>query len=268
MSLSEKTKLQYENIYSIIEKSFDGKVDYEDTEKVMSIIKTKKDGKSVSDWTLKNRLVALTHKSDNKVYKDELKKITSKIRKVTESEEANKQKEGEFTFDDFNKLFNSVEGIEKMIIGLYLLNPPRRITDYTEMIVKQTRPSRMNPDTNYLVLDEKLFVFNNYKTRHIYNRQIVPIADSLFKLLENQVQENNYLLINKFSNKKFTEAQFSDYLRRLSVKHIGKPSSVTAFRHAYISNFLSMNPSTSQRKLISEMMAHNVAQQLDYDRRV
>jgi len=267
MPLSVKTLKQYDNIYKIIESKLGKNVDYDDTEAVMNVIMKKENGEIVGDWTLKNRLSAITHKSKNKFYKEQIIIVSNRLTAKSESPETHKSKEGEFTYKDFELAFEKAEGFDKMLLGLYFLNPPRRLTDYTEMLVKMETPKRYMNKFNYLLVDEKCFVFNNYKTAGFYGRQKIKINDDLFEILKPFLKKDKSLLLNPTTKQRFTDAQLSIYLARLTTKLTGKRASTTMFRHVYITNFLKSNPTTNERKEMSLKMSHDIKTQLEYDRR-
>ena len=269
-SLSAKSVKQYENVYGIIKKQFDGAINYDDTEKVLRAVSYKENGKPVSHWTLKNRLSAVIHKSDNPVYKTKMIEVANIIKAEANRPEAYEAKEDDFSYEDLKNAFERAKGYEKMIMSLYYLMPPRRLNDYINMVVKFMKPKRMSSDLNYLIVDgdAHYFVFNNYKTSKIYKRQTMNIPDDAWEHIKDHVKDNEPLLINPSSKSKFTDAQFSDYLRRLTMNLVGKKGSATAFRHAYITNFLKSNPTTLERNKMAERMAHSIATQLAYDRRV
>jgi len=264
---SAKTLKQYENIYKIIENKLGKDVDYDDTDAVMNVIMKKENGEIVSDATLKNRLSAVTHKSKNKFYKDQIVIVANRLQAKAESPETHKAKEGDFNFSDLKTAFEKAEGFDKMLMALYFLNPPRRLTDYTEMTAKFEKPKKMMKKFNYLLVEDKTFVFNNYKTSITYGRQIIKINDELFEILKPYLKKNKPILVNPVTKKRFTDAQLSIYLARLTQKLTGKKASTTAFRHAYITEFLKSNPTTNERKQMSSLMSHDIKTQLEYDRR-
>lgn len=75
------------------------------------------------------------------------------------------------------KIMNAV------LLGLYVEHPPRRNRDYQKMVVVKTLPDDTDKDLNYLVLKNKEFVFNNYKTRGAYDTQKFPVGNDFMKLL-------------------------------------------------------------------------------------
>ncbi len=269
---SAKSVAQYKNVVDTLARRYGGTVDYTDTKKVMSILGTKDNGQPVADNTLKSRLVAIiNHLKESKLdipfYGEQFKKVAEGLRKQDAKADKFVAKDGDFVWADMAKAYEEAQGKEKMVLGLYYLQPPRRL-DYINMIVTD----ELNPadkDHNYLVVRPKMMkmIFNVYKTSHTYGQQSFRVGKDLRGILKDRVKVGEYLLTNPHLGGVFTEAQFSNYLSRLTKKLVGKEASATAFRHAFIANFLSTNPTTDQRKAISLQMGHNVAEQLEYDRR-
>jgi hypothetical protein len=67
-----------------------------------------------------------------------------------------------------------------MVLSLYTLHAPRRNIDYSLMKLSND----MKDDKfNYLDMDKKQFIFNNYKTNGTYYSVIVPIEEELMKVI-------------------------------------------------------------------------------------
>jgi len=270
--LSAKSKAQYANVLDTLTRRFGGKVDYKDTKKIMGILGTKDDGTVVADNTLKSRLTAVINflkaeKKDFDFYQAEFTKVATRVFSKYFTPEQYEKKDNEFDWSDMKKAFDEASGTEKMIMALYYLQPPRRL-DYINMrVTDELDPS--DKSYNYLVVRPRSmkFIFNTYKTHKTYGTQVFPVSNQLRKILKDHVKVGECLLLNPNSGKPFTDAQFSQYLSRLTKKLVGKEASATAFRHAFIAHFLESNPTTDERMMMSKLMAHAVGTQLIYDRR-
>ena len=269
---SAKSVAQYKNVLDTLARRYGGTVDYTDTKKVMSILGTKDNGQPVADNTLKSRLVAVINhlkaeKIDIPFYATQFKKVVDMLKKQDAGADKFVAKEGDFVWADMKTAYEEAQGKEKMVLGLYYLQPPRRL-DYINMVVTdELEPA--DKDHNYLVVRPKMMkmIFNVYKTSHTYGQQVFRVGKDLRGILKDNVKVGEYLLVNPHLGGVFTEAQFSNYLSRLTKKLVGKEASATAFRHAFIAHFLKSNPTTDQRKAVSLQMGHNVSEQLEYDRR-
>jgi hypothetical protein len=74
-------------------------------------------------------------------------------------------------------------------------------------------------------------------------------------------------LISKLQHEEYTDAQFSDKIRRITKRELGEKYSVNDFRHAFITQFLARNPTTDARMRIASLMGNSMGEQLTYDRR-
>lgn len=70
-----------------------------------------------------------------------------------------------------------------VLLSLFVLNPPRRALDYTDMIIVPQYEEGMDKKYNYMSLNDKTFYFNNYKTASKYKTQSVPINPELFDII-------------------------------------------------------------------------------------
>jgi hypothetical protein len=69
-----------------------------------------------------------------------------------------------------------------VVLTLYVKLIPRRNADYLYMVVSQKTPEVLDEETNYLILDEKKFIFNKYKTASHYGTAEVSIPDDLIDI--------------------------------------------------------------------------------------
>ena len=130
-------------------------------------------------------------------YNDTLKKSNTK---------SDNEKENWIEEDNLNKIYNKIENdalqvkkfdsrkeydkyLQYVILSLYYLIPPRRNKDYIDMVIGY------NPDDksfNYFDIENRRFIFNNYKTQKTYKEQIIDIPDRLFNILK------QYLIMKKY----------------------------------------------------------------------
>lgn len=98
-----------------------------------------------------------------------------------------------------------------LLLSLYHLIPPRRNKDYQLMKVIKNSDSELSTDFNYIDLEKKQFIFNNYKTSRTYKSQIIDIPEELFNIITEyikifDIKEGNegWLLVNPKTNKPYT----------------------------------------------------------------
>ena len=138
---------------------------------------------------MNNDLKVNVEKSDkqnkNWIESDKIDDIYGNLQK---SVNGNKSKSKE----SYEKLLNY------MILSLYVLIPPRRNLDYVLLVISNDMTDKK---FNYLDLDKKQMIFNNYKTQGTYNSVIIDIPDDLFKVIKMYINRHPHK--SKLNNKKY-----------------------------------------------------------------
>jgi len=132
-----------------------------------------------------------------------------------------KSRKKPLTEEEYNDLLNTV------ILGLYVLQPPRRSQDYLNMKIAEPTDS----DSNYLFSGK--FYFNKYKTAKTYQTQVEPIPDVLFDLLKAYWKwspNTKYLLVD-FAGKPLDRS--NQITRRLN-SLFGKKISSSMLRNIFL----------------------------------
>ena len=132
-----------------------------------------------------------------------------------------------------------------VIISLYTYNEPRRLLDYCLM---KTANYDVEND-NYIIFKRKVpyeFIFNDYKTKKVYDTQIVKINPELSKILKNWIRltiskTDNLLFDTKFEIQREHKSGFdvlsqSQLNIRLNKIFDGKKISVNMLRHSYLTH--------------------------------
>jgi len=138
---------------------------------------------------------------------------------------------------NFEKKLNQKEYLtilKNFILSLYLNLAPRRSSDYTLM--------KIGPDEdesyNYLNLDKKELIFNQYKTKKSYGKQIIDISNNkelledLDLYLKYRKSDNDFLLI-KSNGKPFN--QTNDMTKTLN-QIFDKKISTQMLRNIYLTS--------------------------------
>lgn len=124
----------------------------------------------------------------------ELRDNTTKTEKEEEEwigQDAVKQKLDECmtileTIKDLKKInenqYNDL--LDLVVLGLFVLQKPRRNKDYQEMFVIKKYKDEYGTDKNFLDLFENKFIFNNYKTKGTYSTQTQEIDENLRKIID------------------------------------------------------------------------------------
>ncbi len=138
--------------------------------------------------------------------------------------------------DEFNKL------LELVVLSLYVLQPPRRIIDYLDMlIVKQLHTDNQH---NYLQRFNKMFVFNNYKTAGTYKQITDEIPDDLMTILDIYFKHHplKKQMVKVSSSVPFlvkvdgTPLDASNQITRILNKIFDKRVSVSMLRNIYLTD--------------------------------
>jgi len=123
---------------------------------------------------------------------------------------------------EFQRLQNFV------ILSLYVLQPPRRLQDYTEMKIKGEIDKAKD---NYI--DKSKFIFNKYKTAKQHGKEEIAITPKLKFILDKwkKLNPHDWLLVG-MTDKKFSSSQLQQRLNSI----LGKKASVNILRHSFLSD--------------------------------
>lgn len=134
---------------------------------------------------------------------------------LTSKEKSETQKKNWVTKDEIMQIWEALEDVVKsfkknisekqynvllqfMVLSLFVLINPRRNADYAKMIVVKKMEKDLSTDYNYLDLQKRKFIFNNFKTKKTYSQQVEDIPDDLLNVLKIYLKykptETNYLL--------------------------------------------------------------------------
>ena len=164
---------------------------------------------------------------DNWMGEDEITNIYSKLKKLVPKKIKSKE--------DYDAILNF------MIMSLYVLQAPRRNIDYTLMKISSEMSEKKY---NYLDLDNKKFIFNNYKTQGTYLSTVADVPDDLMRiiLMYVKVHPESKKLKNKKYNIHFLStfygenieksASMTNILNKIFDKKIGS----SMLRNMYLTN--------------------------------
>jgi hypothetical protein len=127
----------------------------------------------------------------------------NKVTNVTNKEKSENQIKNWVTKDEIFDIWNALDNVvntftnkknlsEKqynlllqfVVLSLYTLTSPRRNADYSKMLVIKKVTDGLPQDLNYLDLQKRTFIFNNYKTSRVYKQQVEKIPEELFNVLK------------------------------------------------------------------------------------
>lgn len=152
-----------------------------------------------------------------------------------------------------------------VLLCLYTMMPPRRNKDYQEMFVVKKLPASPDSDKNYLVLSDKKFVFNAYKTAKFSGQQMVDIPAELWSCLQPYLKTRPTKTETRFLVKYGGEPLGAqNAITRLLYKAFGKKVGSSMLRHSYLSE--KYGDVMGEMKKDAELMAHTVGEQKGYIR--
>jgi hypothetical protein len=194
---------------------------------------------------------------DNKKYKKEydiyhkyMMDINGILNKESFKSEKTKEKHKEVNMDELYKNYDELKKVitdigkkrkiteeqyEKlrilMIQSLYILVAPRRLLDYTVMII-----DKPTEDKSFNYYYDGKFYFNNYKTKGTYKQQIIDVPNELQEIikiwLKYKSKDNNYLIVKK-SGTPYTTPELSSEIKII----FNNPSmGISVLRGEYLTN--------------------------------
>jgi hypothetical protein len=164
---------------------------------------------------------------------------------------------------------------DKLIFGLYTLQPCRRLEYRFMKITKETDIDKLDDkDDNYLVITPPFkFVFNNFKTNDKFGQQEIPVMDSelinLFKkyIAYYKLKVGDYLVGQTTDkNKVMAEPNFSSKLTQIFQKVYDVHTSLDFIRKSHIIAFYDQAKklSNNEKKQFAELMSHSAEEQAKY----
>lgn len=147
-----------------------------------------------------------------------------------------------------------------VIASLFILQAPRRIKDYTDLVWKK------DDEKNYIDTSKKEFVFNSYKTAKTYGEQRVDVNDELLKILKKWEQKKKAMRIRSdyvFSDRDGTPYTQPNFTRELN-SIFGKGISASMIRHIYLSEKYKDMPAMKEMEKTAEELGHSKEQMLKY----
>lgn len=210
-------------------------------------------------------------------WKDLIKKDMQKDNENEEKQElTSNQKENWLDWKDILKRRDELEYIptgakwsrkeinkfqDYLISALYTYNAPRRAQDYATMLM-----TKGSPKDNFIHWNTQEFIFNDYKTKKVYNTQKIKIADELFALLKLWKKHNKTgVLLEDTHGNPMTAKKLSSRLGSI----FKKPGfGVNILRHSYVSDNLKGMPFLDKIKDIASDLGHSPSETVLYKKKV
>jgi hypothetical protein len=218
-----------------------------------------------------NRQAGKSWEELNKYYKAIFLKERSIFADKPVHEKTETQAKNWISWDDVKEIFNKLkvkaEDIESksrlsnadkkvlehyMILGLYVLQPPRRNADYYFMEIG----TGDDQNKNYVDVKGGKYYFNNFKTAKS-GKEVLDIPDEMMPCLKYYIKmmslkEGDYLLFPDD-----TVRTNSNRMTKALNSIIGKKVGASMLRHIYLSN--KYGKILNEQEKDSEFMAHSVA---------
>lgn len=278
-SISASSFKQYSRIYSLLKlKSPKDLID--DKERILDIVNGK-----ASENTKKNYLAAIVKMMRTAEYSEENIKpyfdlMLEKVEKTKPSEYWNdKQKEALMTMEEienirknmlvgisnFTNRHNYDQLLDYVILSLYTLIPPRRNEYYNMEVIHS--PEEIQDGKNYLVWSakKKFFVFQEYKTKKAYGKQVETIPNKLIDVLKLYLTARDKIAL---TSKQFLvkygdlDMENSNEITRRLNKILGRKVGASMLRHIFLSE--TFGDTVKKMEQIAGDMGHSVQQQKDY----
>jgi len=241
-NLSDKSINTYASVLKTIMKNmkFDTVKQLDNDKKVLEYLAEMKPN------TRKTRLSALFVLTENEAYKknmlEDVNAYNNSMKSQTKNDKENEnwitkdelfeiynnlKKDTNVLFRKKNKNMSDLQDIQAFVmLSLFVLLPPRRALDYSEMKIKNIDKTK----DNYIKGNN--LIFNIYKTSKQKGQQIIEVPKQLKSILNKWVKINttDYLL---FDNKggKLTSVKINQRFKKL----FGKNFSVNMFRKLFLS---------------------------------
>lgn len=262
-----------------------------DKDAIANVIKDKAESTQISYYNAV--IIALSTSKSYKKLKEQYQTLYTPKREALRSkdvhEKTDKEKESIITMEEINtvknKLKEEVEQLNKkksyteneydkylqfLLVSLYTDIAPRRNMDYSHMVILKKRPTEMDNKKNYLLLNEKKFVFNIYKTKKEFGTQELDIPEMLMKTINQYCKARSDM--KKFNNKSAEvpllvhfdgkEVYRLNGITKILNKVFGKNVASTALRHIYLSDKYA--DVTKEKMKDASDMAHSLSLQNEY----
>lgn len=197
------------------------------------------------------------------IAKEKQRQIIDSENKLTEKEKSK--------FVDWDTILSIEDNIQdpedKLLFYLYTQIPPRRIDDYSHIILINDEEQDDNKQNFVIVKSGSVskIILNHYKTFPTYGKYIMTdIPKKLNNAIINHIQ-NNKITNNDFIFKTGRN-NFSKKVSSLFKKYLDIPINVNILRHSFITHILKKNLSTKKKQLIANQMGHNMMMQDLYRR--
>ena len=198
----------------------------------------------------------------------ELEKVQKQIDDVIKSNKPiEKQKKAYISLNEINKIRNNLEigSLDRLILSLYTDIPPLR-SDFGECKILENYGD-IDESKNYIILNDKKLILNQFKTKKKYNTLNLDIPEILVSEIRESIKKNprEYLFLNREKKPYTNKRAFNLFINGRLKKILNKPNfTLLMFRHIYITDNKIHEKSILEQEQIAQKMADSISLQQRY----
>jgi len=186
--------------------------------------------------TLKTNNTKTDVQKENWISQDEVIKVYTNL---YENIYPNLCKKSNITENTFSKI------TQLILLAVFVLQQPRRLLDYKNMVLVRKMPKTMDTNLNYGDITNSKMYFNNYKTSKTYKMQEVPISVELQELLKCYISIHPvklttknyiYLLCNYDGSPINNTTTLTRILNKIFMEYTGKKVSSNLLRNIFLTD--------------------------------
>lgn len=170
-------------------------------------------------------------------------------------------------FDEMESIRIRLEkgSFERLLLSFYMLIEPIR-ADYfaTELIL----PGEESKEENYIVLEDYILKVQDFKMKKKYGLIENRLSRELIEELEESLLKypRKYLFVGEDKKKPYSSRKmFSNWACRTLTKALGRPMTLTALRHIYITKKIKEDTPVKELIDIAKKMGHSRGMQRLYE---
>lgn len=219
-------------------------------------------------------------------YTKYMNEIAKMIKDKPKEEQQKTLKNNYITWEEVNEIFNQYYNklndfknkkhfniqeynilLKTLILSLYILLPVRRNKDYYQSIITNKKNFDIDENFNYCDLYNKVYIYNNFKTKKIYGQQTVEIPQKLMNILKLYVKHHPLIETKQFEVPFLVEysgkpINDSPTITKILNNIFDKNISSSMLRHIFITD--KFKKEDDEKKQTAKEMGHSVSQQNQY----
>lgn len=185
------------------------------------------------------------------------------------NEPTERQQTKVMSYDEINRIRKTLEkgSLERLLISFYTLMEPIRADYYATEIL--TDPSTPSTEENYIILTptQAHIIIRDFKTKRTYTKIENVLPDELKQELMESLEKypRRYVFVMDDKRTPFKRKLFSNWACRALTRVLRHPMTLTALRHIYISNKITLKTPPKDLVEIAKKMGHARSTQRMYE---